>query len=156
MTYDPTAAYRTAQVTTSSPAAQVVLLYEGAIRFASLSIARLDADDILGAHHASLRSQAIVSALRESLDLSAGDVASRLDSLYGFMLGRLVDSNIAKDPGPTREVIALLRELLQAWRAIATTGPAAAAPTHAVATLASGAQGSAALSAFQRSIPGAA
>lgn len=160
MTYDPTAAYRSAQVTTSSPAAQVVLLYEGAIRFASQSIARLDAGDVPGAHNASLRSQAIVSALRESLDLSAGDVASRLDSLYGFMLGRLVASNVAKDPGPTREVIALLRELLQAWRAIAATGAAAATPAatpiRAAASLAPGAPGSAALSVFQRSIPGAA
>lgn len=121
MTYDPTAVYRTAQVTTSSPAARVVLLYEGAIRFAALSVQRLEQHDLEGAHRASIRAQAIVGALRESLDLSAGEVATRLDSVYDFMIRRLVAGNVAKDPAPTREVVALLRELLTAWRAVADT-----------------------------------
>jgi flagellar protein FliS len=125
VTYDPTAAYRSAQVTTSSPAAQVVLLYEGAIRFASQSIQRLDAGDLEGAHQASVRAQAIVSALRESLDLSAGDIAIRLDLLYEFIQRRLIAGNIAKSPEPVREAIGLLRDLAVAWRSIAT---AAAAP----------------------------
>jgi flagellar protein FliS len=130
VTYDPTAAYRTAQVTTSSPVAQVVLLYEGAIRFTSQSVVRLEASDPQGAHQASIRAQAIVSALRESLDLSAGEMAGRLDNLYDFMLRRLVAGNLAKDPAPAREVIGLLRELLDAWRAVAASArPSAPAPT---------------------------
>lgn len=131
MTYDQTAIYRAAQVTTSSPASQVVLLYEGAIRFASQSIVRLEGRDLQGAHQASLRAQAIVAALRESLNLSTGEVATRLDGLYAFMLQRLVAGNLAKDPAPAREVIGLLRELLVAWRVVATparaTEPAPAA-----------------------------
>jgi flagellar secretion chaperone FliS len=119
VTYDPTATYRTAQVTTSSPVAQVVLLYEGAIRFAAQSAVRLEQHDLEGAHNASIRAQAIISALRESLDLSAGDVALHLDGLYSYMYRRLVEGNLAKDPAPAREVIGLLRELLAAWRALA-------------------------------------
>ena len=95
MTYDPTAVYRTAQVATSSPVGQVVLLYEGAIRFAALSVTSLERGDPEAAHKASLRAQAIVGALRESLDLSQGDVAQRLDSLYAFMGRRLVAGNVA-------------------------------------------------------------
>ena len=135
MTYDPTAAYRTAQVTTSSPAAQVVLLYEGAIRFAAQSVTRLEARDLAGAHTASLRSQAIISALRESLDLSAGDVATRLDALYDFMLNRLIAGNIAKQPGPALEVIDLLRGLLDAWRAISVAPDRPAATVTAASRL---------------------
>jgi flagellar protein FliS len=126
VTYDPTAAYRSAQVTTSSPAAQVVLLYEGAIRFASQSVARLEARDLEGAHAASVRAQAIVSALRESLDLSAGPVAAQLDALYDFMHRRLIDGNLSKQPGPALEVIDLLRSLAEAWRSIAVPAPVAA------------------------------
>jgi flagellar secretion chaperone FliS len=118
VTYDPTATYRTAQVTTSSPVAQVVLLYEGALRFAAQSAVRLEQHDLEGAHNASIRAQAIISALRESLDLSAGDVALHLDGLYSYMCRRLVEGNLAKDPAPAREVIGLLRELLAAWRAV--------------------------------------
>jgi len=131
VSYDPTALYRTAQVTTSNPVAQVVLLYEGAVRFAALSVARLEQHDLEGSHLASLRAQAIVAALRESLDLSAGDVATRLDALYDFMLRRLMTGNMAKDPEPAREVIGLLRELLAAWRAIASP-QGASAPTPMV------------------------
>ena len=130
MTYDPTAVYRTAQVATSSPVGQVVLLYEGAIRFAALSVTSLERGDREAAHTASLRAQAIVGALRESLDLSQGDVAQRLDSLYAFMGRRLVAGNVAKDPQPAREVIVLLRDLLAAWRSISApraTQPAAPA-----------------------------
>jgi flagellar secretion chaperone FliS len=133
VTYDPTAAYRTAQVTTSSPAAQIVLLYEGAIRFTMQSIVRLEQRDLEGSHQSSLRAQAIISALRESLDLSAGDVATRLDLLYDFMHRQLVAANIAKNPAPAREVVELLRDLLMAWRSIASPSGdiAAAAPTLA-------------------------
>jgi flagellar secretion chaperone FliS len=124
VTYDPTATYRSAQVTTSSPTGQVVLLYEGAIRFSSLSVVRLEHHDLAGAHEASLRAQAIISALRESLDLSAGDVATHLDGLYEFLTRRLIAGNLARDPRPAGEVIGLLRELLAAWRAIAAPTPA--------------------------------
>ena len=123
MTYDPTAAYRSAQVTTSSPAAQVVLLYEGAIRFSAMYVQRLQAQDLEGAHIAIVRAQAIVSALRESLDLSTGEIAIQLDSIYDFMHRRLVAANLAKQPGPALEAIDLLRGLLEAWRAV--TVPAA-------------------------------
>jgi len=75
--YDPTATYRSAQVTSSSPAGQVVLLYEGAIRFGTRHLAALERGDVQAAHDASLRCQSIVSALREVLDKSAGDVALR-------------------------------------------------------------------------------
>lgn len=133
MTYDPTAVYRSAQVATSSPVAQIVLLYEGAIRFSAQSLRRLEQGDLEGSHHASLRAQAIVSALRESLDMSAGDVSVRLDALYDFIGRRLVAGNLAKDPEPAREAIELLRELLAAWRAVA-------APESSVATMPAAAQ----------------
>lgn len=126
--YDPTATYRSAQVTTSSPAGQVVLLYEGAIRFSAMSVQRLQANDYEGAHAASIRAQAIVSALRESLDLSTGEIAIQLDAIYDFIHRRLVAGNVAKQPGPAIEVIDLLRGLLEAWRTVAAP-PAAAAPT---------------------------
>ena len=83
-------------------------------------VVRIEARDPQGAHQASLRAQAIVAALRESLNLSTGEVANRLDGLYAFMLQRLVAGNLAKDPAPAREVIGLLRELLVAWRVVAT------------------------------------
>ncbi len=111
---DPSSAYRSAQVTSSSPVGQIVLLYEGAVRFGSQHLAALDRNDIEGAHRASMRCQEVVSALRESLDMSAGAVAVNLDALYDYILRRLVAGNIAKDRKPTEEALELLRSLLEA------------------------------------------
>jgi flagellar protein FliS len=132
---DPTAAYRTAQVSSASRAGQIVLLYQGAIRFASQHLAFTERHDVEQAHKASIRAQEIVAALRASLDLSAGPIAVQLDQLYEFVSRRLVDGNLTKEPRPTEEAIKVLRGLLEAWQEIAaasTSEPverAADAPT---------------------------
>jgi flagellar protein FliS len=125
--YDPTVAYRSAQVTTSSPVGQIALLYEGAIRFGTVHLVALQRHDLEGAHNASIRCQAIVAALQEVLDLSAGPIAHQLDALYDFILKRLTAGNLAKDPAATTEAVALLRDLHGAWQTISSirpTGPA--------------------------------
>jgi flagellar secretion chaperone FliS len=128
---DPTAAYRTSQVVSASRAGQIVLLYQGAIRFGSQHLAWLERDDIEQAHKASIRCQEIVTALRGSLDLSAGPIAVQLDQLYDFVLRRLMAGNVAKEPKPTLEAIAVLRGLLEAWQELATR-PASALTDYAV------------------------
>ena len=132
---DQTTAYRTSQVSTSTPVGQVVLLYQGAIRFATLHLAHLEAGRSEAAHGASLRSQEIVSGLREVLDSSAGPIAAQLDSLYDFILSRLADGNVKRSPEPTGEAIQILRGLLEAWQAIAH-GPAPASGASATSTFA--------------------
>jgi flagellar protein FliS len=117
---DPTAAYRTAQVVSANRAGQIVLLHQGAIRFATQHLAWLERRDIEQAHRATIRCQEIVAALRGSLDLSAGPIALQLDQLYDFVLRRLVDGNITKEPKPTEEAIQVLRGLLEAWQELAS------------------------------------
>jgi len=129
---DPTAAYRTAQVVSASPAGQIVLLYQGAIRFGTQHLAWLERRDIEQAHRSSMRCQEIVAALRGSLDMSAGSVAGQLDDLYDFVQRRLTAGNIAKDRRPTEEALQVLRGLLDAWQELAarpTSALADAAPT---------------------------
>jgi flagellar secretion chaperone FliS len=86
---DPTAAYRTAQVVSASRAGQIVLLYQGAIRFGAQHLAFLERNNIEQAHRSSIRCQEIVTALRGSLDFTAGPIATQLDALYDFVLRRL-------------------------------------------------------------------
>lgn len=116
---DQTAAYRTSAATTSSGVGQVVLLYRAAIRFAMRHLAALEKRDAEAAHLASVRCQAIVAGLQEVLDLSAGPIAVQLDALYEFVLRRLVAGNLGKDPKPTEEAVGVLRQLLDAWEAVA-------------------------------------
>jgi flagellar protein FliS len=116
---DPTAAYRTSQVVSASRAGQIVLLYQGAIRFGTQHLAFLERGEIEGAHKASIRCQEIVTALRGSLDLSAGSIATQLDDLYDFVLRRLATGNGTKKPRPTEEALQVLRGLLDAWQELA-------------------------------------
>jgi flagellar secretion chaperone FliS len=116
---DPTAAYRTSQVVSASRAGQIVLLYQGAIRFGVQHLAWLERHEIEQAHRSSIRCQEIVTALRGSLDLAAGPVAVQLDQLYDFVLRRLADGNVSKEPRPTEEALQVLRGLLEAWQEIA-------------------------------------
>lgn len=117
--HDPTAAYRSTQITSGSPADRVVLLYRGAIRFGRQSLAALECGDRETAHRASIRCQAIVAELAATLDPSAGPIAHDLRRIYDFVLGRLVAGNVAKEPGPAREALEVLGGLLEAWQEIA-------------------------------------
>jgi flagellar protein FliS len=126
----PATLYRDSEILTAPPAVQVVLLYRGAIRFGRQHLAALDRGDREVAHRASLRCQAIVAGLREALDRRAGPLAVRLDAIYDFVLRRLVEGNVQADPRPTREALALLEDLLEAWETVARgTRPEAAPPS---------------------------
>jgi flagellar protein FliS len=116
---DPTNAYRTSQVVSANRAGQIVLLYQGAIRFGSQHLACLERHDIEQSHRASIRCQEVVTALRGSLELSAGPIATQLDALYEFVLRRLAAGNMTKEPRPTEEALQVLRGLLEAWQEIA-------------------------------------
>jgi flagellar protein FliS len=117
---DPTATYRTSQVVSASRAGQIVLLYQGAIRFGAQHLAWLERREIEKAHRSSIRCQEIVTALRGSLDLSAGPIAIQLDQLYDYVLRRLVAGNVSKDPKPTEDALKVLRGLLDAWQELAS------------------------------------
>ncbi len=126
---DPTATYRTSQVVSASQVGQIVLLYQGAIRFAAQHLAFLEQGQIEQSHKASLRSQEIVAELRGSLDLSVGPIALQLDELYDFVQRRLVDGNMTKKPLPTEEAIQVLRGLLETWQELAARPVPAPAET---------------------------
>jgi flagellar protein FliS len=117
--FDPTATYRTSQVVSASRAGQIVLLYQGAIRFGLQHLAWLESHNVEQAHRASLRCQEIVASLRGSLDLTAGPIALQLDQLYDFVQGRLIEGNMTKETRPTQEALQVLRGLLEAWQELA-------------------------------------
>jgi flagellar secretion chaperone FliS len=61
----------------------------------------------------------IIGGLRDGLDLSqGGELASNLDSLYQYMVARLVQANAQNDVALLEEVADLLREVKTGWDAI--------------------------------------
>ena len=75
----------------------------------------------------------IDSGLRASLDPQAGgELAERLDALYGYMSHRLVIANLKNDPAILEEVTGLLNEIRTAWAEIAND-PAVVSKTSSAA-----------------------
>lgn len=61
----------------------------------------------------------IIGGLREGLDLQrGGELASNLDSLYQYMVSRLLEANMKNEAAPLDEVAGLLRNVKSGWDAI--------------------------------------
>ncbi|OEC37143.1 flagellar protein FliS [Pseudomonas cuatrocienegasensis] len=61
----------------------------------------------------------IIGGLRNGLDLNAGgELAANLDSLYEYMVSRLIEANVKNVPEPLDEVADLLRDVKSGWDAI--------------------------------------
>ncbi|MDX3904134.1 MAG: flagellar export chaperone FliS [Pigmentiphaga sp.] len=114
-------------VSTSSPHALILMLYDGAL--ASLRRAKtcLQADDAAGKTQAISRAARIIDeGLRASLDHRAGgDLAGQLDALYGYMCRRTLQAGIDNDGAVLDEIVELLDGLRDAWASIEPKAQAA-------------------------------
>lgn len=120
-------AYYQTQVQSQSPLELVVMLYDGALRFLHQAAEAIGRRDLVAKRDTMSRSLAIISELQNSLNMEAGgDVAQRLDALYTYMSGRLVDANIRNSAEPIHETIRLLTMLRSAWVEIASPAKVAA------------------------------
>ena len=114
-------AYRQVEARSSSPLELVVMLYDAAL--ASLVQARDAAaqGDIRQRGASVSKTLSIVGGLQENLNLSEGGaVASELDRLYDYIIGRLIDVTVRDDTPALTEVHKLLSGLREAWHQIAS------------------------------------
>jgi len=113
-------AYQDTAVTTQSKGRLIVMLYEGAIKFLKLAIQEIEAKNYEAKGRYLLKAQDIITELNAVLDMNAGgEIAQNLRKLYGFMNSHLTQANVKCDAQKIREVITLLEELHQGWKAIA-------------------------------------
>ena len=113
-------AYQDSSVTTQSKGRLIVMLYEGAIKFMKLAIKEIEAGNHEAKGQYLNKAQGIINELNVVLDMDAGgEMAINLRKLYSFISKRLSEANIKRDPQIIREVIKLMEELNQSWKAIA-------------------------------------
>ena len=111
--------YQEVAITTQSRGRLVVMLYDGAIKFLKLAINELNAGNMDEKWIYIRKAMDIIDELNAVLDMEAGgEVAVNLRKLYMFMIRHLNTANIKKDPEMINEVIKLLEELNQGWKAI--------------------------------------
>jgi flagellar protein FliS len=110
-------AYQQVQIGSAGPLRIVVLLYEGAIQFSRQALEKFDEPAVRG--HALGRAHSIVSELFATLDHEQGEqIATNLDSLYGFVLDALTRATVDGDRKALRDALNVLKTLLTAWRTI--------------------------------------
>jgi flagellar protein FliS len=124
-------AYRESAVLTATPERLVVMLYDGARRFLRQAAVAMGDGDVPVAHERLRRAEAIVDHLLATLDMSQGEVAQRLDSIYRFCQRLLAEGRIKQDTTQLHKVDELLGELREAWVQVAATPQAAAQATVA-------------------------
>jgi flagellar protein FliS len=122
---NPTQAYKTVavdmQVETASPHRLIVMLFEAAIFDvvkANEAFGRGDLNEMskMLTHAIDI----IANGLRASLDIEkGGEMAQRLDALYGYMCERLQHANLRGNKAIFEEIAALLGEIKSAWEEIA-------------------------------------
>jgi flagellar protein FliS len=124
-------AYTESSVMTAPPEKLVVMLYDGAIRFLRQSAVAMRAGNREVSVNRIHRAEAIIDELNLSLDMTQGQIATGLRSIYLFSKRHLSEAIVERDPARVDEVIRLLSELREAWQQIA--GQAAAASDAAAA-----------------------
>jgi flagellar secretion chaperone FliS len=112
-------AYRESAVLTATPEQLVVMLYDGANRFLTQSAIAMRDGRVALSGEKLRRAEAIIDELLATLDLSVGDIAERLQSLYLFFKEHLMAARLNQDAGKVDEVGRLMRELRSAWGGIA-------------------------------------
>ena len=130
-----TDAYKQAAVTTTDQGRLIVMMYDGAIKFLTMAIDRMEKRDSFGTNTNMIKAKSIIAELLASLNMEkGGDIALNLQRLYTYMFNQLIDANVGKDSGKVSHVIDLLRELRGGWQSIPAPAKAApgAAPTGTV------------------------
>ena len=107
--------YRDTAVLTASPGRLVVMQYDGARRFLFQACAAKSEGQIELAHRKLQRAEAIIDNLRNTLDMSQGEIAERLQSIYIFCGRHLNEARLGRDPDKIERVDGLLCELRDAW-----------------------------------------
>jgi flagellar protein FliS len=114
--------------TESDPIKQIVMLYDGAIKFLNLTAANIEAQDIAAKAEHSTRALAIVGYLQSILDFEkGGQVAVSLDNLYRSVTVLILKASARPDADLMRRAATLLIPVRDAW--MVNAGRPASAPT---------------------------
>ncbi|MDP6633499.1 MAG: flagellar export chaperone FliS [Phycisphaerae bacterium] len=113
-------AYQNNAITTQSQGGLIVMLYDGAIKALRQAIAAITDGNIPAKGEYVGKATDIIIELNSVLDMNAGgDIAADLRRLYEFMISHLTQANFRNDRKMIEEVIVLLEDINQSWKAIA-------------------------------------
>jgi flagellar protein FliS len=126
---NPLASYSKVANAETDPIQQIVMLYDGAIKFLRLSASDIETRDLVAKAEHSDRALEIISYLQSILDFErGGEVAPALDALYRSVTVMTLRASAALDPEGMRRAADLLVPVRDAWAVNASQSAPAAAP----------------------------
>jgi len=107
--------YKNNSVNYASKEQLLLMLLDGAVKFAKRGKLAIIEKDIKTAHNSLTRTQDIFTELRVTLDTDTGQWAKQMFNVYGFINDKLAEANIKKDEKIIDEIMPLIEEVREIW-----------------------------------------
>ncbi|MBE6068667.1 MAG: flagellar export chaperone FliS [Clostridium lundense] len=109
-------AYKTNSVNFASKDQLLLMLVDGAVKFAKIGRQAISDKDVKKAHSNLIKTQNIFYELIASLDINkAGEWGQQLINIYRFIIRKLGEANMKKSIGIMNEVIPLIENIRDTW-----------------------------------------
>jgi flagellar protein FliS len=113
---NPYATYKNNSVTYASKEQLLLMLVEGAVKFAKIGRQAILDKDIKKSHENLVKAQNIFYELMSTMNVEqGGEWAKVMMNIYDFIVRRLTDANIKKDIVIMDEVIPLIEDVKNTW-----------------------------------------
>ena len=112
--------YAETAVLTATPEQLVVMAYDWAIRALRQSAEAMRRGDRERSRNRMRTGELLIDELNNALDMSYGEIPSRLRSIYLYCKRLLIQANVNTDVESIEVVVSLLAKLRESWYQIAT------------------------------------
>jgi flagellar protein FliS len=127
---NPYAAYRDVEASTADPIALTSMLYDGCIKALKKSAVHFENGNRAGFNDETNRAYLIIGELASTLDLTQGDLAANLSSIYGYCMRLIIESSLG-DVRKLAEVEGHISKIAAAWKTATADLKASRAPSRA-------------------------
>lgn len=110
-------AYKQNSVTTASPGELTLMLYNGCLKFLTLSKKAIENEDIQEKNNNLQKAQAIIKELMLTLNMDIA-ISKEMLTLYEYMNHRLIEANMKNDIAMIDEVMGLVTEFRDTWKEV--------------------------------------
>ncbi len=109
-------AYKNNSVNYASKEQLLLMLLDGAVKFAKMARQAILDKDIIRSHENLVKTQDIFTELMITLDQNAGEWAVNMYEIYDFIKEKLFEANLKKDVKVLDEVMPLIEEVRNTWQ----------------------------------------
>ncbi len=108
--------YQDVQFTVNDRRRTLIMAFEGMIKFLHQASSAIENTEIETAHERLVRTKQILFHLLNGLDMEkGGEIAVNLKRLYIFLIDKVTEANLKKDPAIIDEILPIFKTLCSSW-----------------------------------------